>query len=52
MQHEEEKIVINSQLRTVKEQEEAIQKVALQKDSELQKYQTTLGAMEEAKKNL
>lgn len=35
--HEEEKAAINGQLRTIREQEEVIQRVSQQKDQEIQR---------------
>ena len=48
--HEEDKLTISCQLRTIREQEEALQKVAHQKDAELQKYKESFEAAEEARR--
>jgi len=45
-QHEEEKLTINAQLRTVREQEEAVQKIVHQKDLEMDKHQKNCQAAE------
>ena len=50
--HEEEKLVIQAQLRTVRQQEEAIQKIAHQKDVEMQRYQKECENVQEIKRNL
>lgn len=49
-QHEEEKLTINAQLRTVREQEEAVQKIVHQKDLEIDKHQKNCQAAEQAKR--
>ena len=50
--HEEEKLTINAHLRTVREQEEAVQKIVHQKDLEMQKNQKNYETAEQARRGM
>jgi hypothetical protein len=52
IRHSEEKAAINSQLRTIKEQEEVVQKIVQQKDLEIQRIIKDYEASLESKKLL